>query len=484
MGAPFDPGSFRDPRGRVQLVDGRVFRWLSPAGWESWSALAATPLAPGWGDAPGDRRLVPTRVCPPGDAPATPVPGDWSGHLEHECLPWISYPCEWSFGMLRNAAALQLELLLEALPRGLILRDGTAYNIQFVGANPVLIDLPSFGLRTPDQAWDGYRQFCETTLFPLLLASYRGIDFRPLLRGRLEGISVGECRRMLGWRDMFRGGVFSHVLVQDWLGRSRTQAAAGSPPESIASSGMDSSGQRAPSGGPLDLGPVVASNARKLLRLVEGLRPPQRESVWSDYDANRSHYSAEDVARKDAFVASAVAHRRRKLVWDLGCNTGRFSRIAANSAECVVAVDGDPACVERLYRELKSEQNRTILPLVLDLADPTGGLGWRSRERTPFFDRGRPDAILALAVIHHLVFRNAVPLAEVTDWLASLSDELIVEFVGPDDVMVCELKRQRVEHHGDYTWEAFERQLLASHDILATTRLCEGRRTMVHAVKR
>jgi SAM-dependent methyltransferase len=476
MGDTFDPGSFRDPRGRVQLVEGRVFRWMSRTGWESWSALAASPLAPGWGDGTssgaGDGRLISTRVCQPGDAPAPAPSGDWVGLLEHECLPWISYPCEWSFGMLRDSALLQLELLRDALPQGLILRDGTAYNIQFRGAIPLLIDLPSLGLRTPAQAWDGYRQFCETTLFPLLLASYRGIDVRPLLRGRLEGISVRECRRLLGWRDLFRGGVVSHVLVQDWLGRASDPSiapSAGSVPQPVT---------------PADLGPVVAANARKLLRLVESLRAPHRESVWSDYDANRSHYSADDVARKDAFVSSAIAHRRRQLVWDLGCNTGRFSRIAATTADCVVAVDGDPACVERLYQELKAQRNRTILPLVLDLADPTGGLGWRGRERKPFFERGRPDAILALAVIHHLVFRNAVPLSEVTDWLTSTTDELIVEFVGPDDVMVRELKRQRPEHHVDYSWDAFERQLSATHNLMATTTVCEGRRTLVHAVKR
>lgn len=470
----FDPGSFRDPWGRVVVRPDGVYRKLSGDGLRAWEQLAASrlcPARPGNEAGGGDRRIVATRLCDSSDGgslaggPAGESIPD-GGLLEHERLPWISYPYEWSFGMLRDAALLQLELLRDALPQGLILRDGTCYNIQFRGSRPLLIDVLSLAPLVPGEVWDGYRQFCETTLFPLLLSAWRGINFRTLLRGRLEGVTPGDCRRMLGWRDVFRRGVWTHVILQDWLNHRTSALDASSNPMSGT-----------------DLRSIIDGNARGLIRIIERLRLPPQESHWIDYDAVRPHYSPEDQGRKDAFVATAMNHRRKRLVWDMGCNTGRFSRIAAARADCVVAMDGDPACIERLYRELSTERDEVIVPAVIDLADPSGGMGWRHRERAALCDRARPDAVLALAVVHHLVFRNAIPVDDVVDWLGSLADELVVEFVGPDDVMVKELMRQRRLVHSGYSWGRFRSRLERTHRIIADQTLCDGRRTLVHAVR-
>lgn len=470
----FDPGSFRDPWGRVVVNADRVYRLLSGDGLRAWEALAASSLCPpGLGDdtAEGDRRIVATRLREPGDV--NPAPGLPSvdpslrvGLLEHERLPWIGYPYEWSFGMLRDAALLQLELLREAIAQGLILRDGTCYNVQFRGSRPVLIDVLSLAPLAPGELWDGYRQFCETTLFPLMLSAWRGINFRTLLRGRLEGVTAGDCRKMLGWRDLFRRGTWNHVILQDWLSHRGNTV----DPAADRMSGSD-------------LRSIIDGNARGMIRIVEGLRPPAPESHWIDYDAVRPHYSPDDQARKDAFVGSAMSQRKKRLVWDIGCNTGRFSRMAAAHADCVVAMDGDAACIERLYRDLSAERQEVIVPAVIDLADPPGGMGWRHRERAALCDRARPDAVLALAVVHHLVFRNAIPVDDVVDWLTALTDELVVEFVGPDDVMVQHLMRQRRAVHTGYSWDRFRSRLERTHRILAEETLCEGRRTLVHAIR-
>lgn len=471
----YDAGSFRDPCGRVVVTPQRVLRHLSAEGLKQWDAVERSSVRPPRMGEPllvGDTRLIPTRrldsIDP--DWPTASPASSPAAILEHERLPWISYPYEWSYGMLLASARLHLELLHDAISQGMILRDSTPFNVQFRGTRPVLIDVLSLGPFQPGQAWDGYRQFCETMLFPLLLSSWKGVNFRTLFRGRIEGIPVGECRRMLGWRDVLRRGMFKHVLVQDWLGHQ----SAMSPSE--------------PTLAGADLRPVVERNLRGLSRMLDSLRPPRSESHWINYDTVRPHYSADDQVLKDRFVARALSSGHltsgnRRLVWDLGCNTGRFSRMAAEHADCVVALDSDPACIEQLYQQLVTEKNGTIIPAVVDIADPPGGLGWRNRERKAFFERGRPDTILALAVIHHLVFRHAIPLEDVIDWLTVLSTEVIFEFVGPDDVMVGELMRQRRQVHGGYSLERFEARLSRTHRIISRQSLCEGRRTLVHAIR-
>jgi hypothetical protein len=474
-----DPGSFRDPRGRVYASSPRVLRSLSEAGLQDWSCVAGSKL---WKRAEADGDVVDTRLLDDFESRrASTETGchDAAGWLEHSRLPWISYPYEWSHGMLRDAALLQLDLLLEGLDEGLILRDGTPYNVQFAGTRPVLMDVLSLGPFVARSLWPGYRQFCETQLFPLLLSAHRGIDFRPWLRGSLAGISASDCHRVLGWSGWFRRGVFAHVALQDWLSR-KAEASPGKK-------GADAAGARqstSASEGRADANAlaIVRNNAHGLRSLVAGLRARNAGSVWRDYDATREHYSTDDRERKDRFIAKVFDAGRRPLVWDLGCNTGRFSRMAARTADCVVAYDSDPTCVDHLYESLKKDGDRRVIPLVANLADTAGGLGWRGTERRSMYDRGRPATVLALAVIHHLVFGEGLPLVEVVDWLGSLADELVVEFVGPLDPMVLKLRARRDVHHPGYDEATFLSELGRTHRVVARESLCGGHRLLVHAV--
>jgi hypothetical protein len=383
--------------------------------------------------------------------------------LEHVRIPFISYPYEWSFAMLRDAALLHLQLLTESIRAGLILKDASPYNVQFSGKQPVFIDIGSFTPHSPGEPWLAYRQFCELMLFPLLLQAYRGVHFQPILRGELEGISARQFLQWLRWRDLFRPGVFAHGLLQAKL-EQHTQALSTSTVRDLKTSGFSTA--------------LIKHLLRKLTRLVERLQwsPPQTQ--WTNYDDSLPHV-AEDRQSKSAFVRQVSQLRSRDLVWDLGCNDGRYSMIARERATTVVAMDQDHACVDRLYR---SADSPNVLPLCMDFANPSPAMGWRGRERKRIEDRGQPQLILCLGLIHHLVIAGNIPLAEVVDWLASFQAEVILEFPSKKDPMVQALLRNKRDQYDDYSRESLEAELRRHFDISLTESLPSGERTLYHAV--
>lgn len=429
-----DPGSFRDPNNRVWTVGEEVYRGVSERALRDWRTLAAARF---FQRAVADGRIVQTVEAV--DTSVTETPG-WAAVLKHERVPFISYPYEWSFGMLRDAALLQLDLLLAALDEGLILKDASAYNCQWRGAQPVFIDIPSFEIARAGEPWAGYRQFCQMFLYPLMLQAYKDLAFQPWLRGSVDGVEPRQCRRVFGLRDWLRAGVLLHVVLQ-----SRMQ-------ERYADTDRDVRRELRAAGFSAAL---IRGNVQRLRSVVAGLAWTRAKTEWSDY-ALQNSYTAEDRARKEAFVRAAVVRQPWKRVWDLGCNTGTFSRIAAENAEYVVALDADPLAIDRLYRRLQAEGNRRILPLIFDVASPSPGLGWRGRERRPLEERGRPELVLSLALIHHVVISANIPLTEFIDWLASLDASIVIEFVARQDPMVQRLLRNKSDDYPDYDVKPFE----------------------------
>jgi hypothetical protein len=464
--AEADPGSFRDPTSRVYVDDNAVWRGLDAESLADYEALAATGF---FLAALADGRIVATDRAT--DPPAE-LGQAWSGVLRHERIPVVSYPYEWSFEMLRDAARLQLDLVADALAEDLVTKDASAYNIQFVGATPRFIDVGSFERLRPEEPWFGYRQFCMHFLFPLMLQAYRGLAFQPLLRADLEGIDPVEARRMMSWWDIAsprRRGTLVHVSLH-----ARAQ-------RRYASTDRDVRSELKTSGFKKEL--IVAQN-RSLRKLVERLSLKGAQTEWSEY-SERAHYTDADLQAKEAFVSSVAAARRPALAWDLGANDGHFSRLVAEHGGYVIAADGDYEAVDRLYRALKAEGNRQILPLVLNLADPSPNRGWRGVERTAFTARSHPELVLALALIHHLVISRNVPITEFVAFLADAGAETVVEFPTPDDPMVQRLLRNKREGiHDDYTVEAFEAALADRFTVRRREVLPSGTRVCYHATPR
>jgi predicted RNA methylase len=457
-----DPGSFRDPESRVFSHGHDVYRALSAAGLADFEALAASGLLDG-------PRIVATQRADSVPAAAGLLATDVAAVLRHERIPFLSYPYEWTFSMLKDAALLQLDLLLDALDHGLVLKDSTPYNVQFAGAHPVFIDVGAFERLREGELWVGYRQFCTLYLFPLLLQATKGLDFQPWLRGSIDGITAAQARRVMSFRDRFRRGFTTHVFLHARLERHDTGSGA-DVRQAVARAGTQKE--------------LIAANVRKMRRLVDRLTWDPPPGVWVAYgDANS--YAEPDAARKDAFVRDVAASRRWELAWDLGCNTGRHARIVAEGARHVVAVDGDAGAVELLYRELRDADDTSILPLTMNLADPSPRLGWRGRERKALLDRGRPDLVLALALVHHIVIGANVPLAEFVDWLAELGAALVIEFPTREDPMVQRLlSRKRDGLHADYDRATFERVLGDAFDIRRTDGLGSGTRVLYFATRK
>jgi hypothetical protein len=367
--------------------------------------------------------------------------------------------------MLREAALLQLDLLRRALDEGLTMKDASPYNVQWRGTKPVFVDVGSFERLREGEPWAGYRQFCTLFLYPLLLQALHGVDFRPLLRGSVEGIEPAQMRRLLSRRDLLRRGVMTHVALHARL--EARHAGDEDVKRELRSAGFRTE--------------LVKANVRGLEKLVRRLEWEPETTAWTGYGPT-STYSERDAERKAVFVREAASARRHRLVWDLGANDGRYTRIAAEHADHAVALDADGAVVERLYGALRDEGSETILPLVANLADPPPGLGWRGRERQPLAERGRPELTLALAVVHHLVIGANIPLAELIGWLAELGTKLVIEFPTASDPMVARmLARKREGTHADYTREMFERLLGEAFGIEATEELADGSRLLYRA---
>lgn len=454
-----DSGSFRDRSGQVYRAGDRVLRGVDGDTLKHFRALRETGF---YREHAAAGRIVETREI---DAPSPgPAGSEWAGWLQHERIPFITYPYEWTFGMLRDAAVLQLRLLEDALQEGWTLKDATPYNIQFVGTRPVFIDLPSFE-PAGDQPWAGYRQFCEMFLFPLMLQAYRGVDFQPFLRARIGGIPVADMDRLMRGRGRLRPGVTPHVTLQALLERRHGDTRRDIRGE-LGSAGFNRE--------------LVLANVRRLLKLVRRLQWRPEGSEWSDY-TEQHNYTEAGIEHKRRFVDEAIVRSDPISVWDVGCNTGQFALLAAGRAPVVLAMDADHLAVERLYRDPAMREGGRILPLVQNVADPSPDWGWALRERRALAARGRPGLILCLALVHHIVIGANVPLRRFIDWLASLGGDLVIEFVGRGDDKVETLLRNRVDQYDDYHPAPFEDCLARHYELIAREELPGGNRVLYHA---
>jgi len=463
LSAVVNPGSFRDRDGRVYHYQQRIFRGLSAAALESYRQLREKPFYKKLAES---GKVIGTREL---EAEDNPLPDElkaqWAGFLEHDPVPVISYPYEWTFSMLKAAASLQLHLVERAVSNGFSLKDATPYNIQFVNRKPVFIDIPSFEPLQEGEPWAGYRQFCEMFLFPLFLQAYKGCSFQPFMRSGINGVDVQAAASLFGFRDRFRKGVMSHVWLQSKLDR-RYGGSSENVRSNLKSAGFNRE--------------LILANVRKMQKLVKKLQWEASGSEWGDY-TEFHNYSDDDHVLKEEFIRRAIVNEQPAVVWDIGCNTGQFSRIAAAECKQVVSTDIDHVAVEKLFLNPATPDN--ILPLVQNIADPSPNWGWRNRERTDLQTRSKPDMVLCLALIHHVVITANIPLAEFIDWLAGLTDKLVIEYVSRKDDKVETLLRNKEDKYQDYSRESLEASLKRHFEIRQQQQVNNGDRTLYCCVK-
>jgi hypothetical protein len=360
-----------------------------------------------------------------------PVPveqRDWARLLVPEQLAFVSYPWEWSFDELKDAALLTLELQKRALAYGLSLKDASAYNVQFRGAKPVFIDTLSFE-RNAGGPWIAYEQFCRQFLAPLLMMSYVSPTTNRYLRVDLDGFSLPEVSRLLPVRTWVRSGPLLHVHLH-----ARAAGRSAGPPSGTDSHAADPK---------LHL-------VDSLRNSVERLPAPTWLSAWTNYYEETRFYTAEAAESKQAAVRELTSELRPAMAFDLGANTGLLAQLLAADGVTCIAFDRDAGCINRLYVEERRRPNSRILPLVMDLANPSPALGFGLNATLSLFDRPPADLVLCLALIHHLHFTERLPLLRIASFLARLGRWLVIEFVPREDPAADILRHGRDDFE-DYT---------------------------------
>jgi ribosomal protein L11 methylase PrmA len=446
-----DPASFRDPSGRVYVKDGRVLRAVSEAALADFETVRANPVL---------ARLVDEgRVIASADAANTNIAA--AKVVEHRRLPFISYPYEWSFPLLKAAALHHLDLQLALLPAGVSLSDASAYNVQFEGPRPIFIDALSFRPYTDGEYWTGHRQFCEQFLNPLLLQALSGVAHNEWLRGSLEGVSAQALARLIPWRRRFSLRIAAHVLIPAKLASAR------------ASEGKAKAALARPLSRSAYLG--LLSGLRDW---ISGLKPLGARTAWSDYADNNS-YGGEEARAKHAVIARFAERARPKLLLDLGCNSGAYAETAlVGGARSVVGFDADHGALARAYARAVAKQIE-FLPLYQDAANPSPAQGFGERERQSLSERAAgADALIALALVHHLAIGRNIPLDRLVDWLLSLASQGVVEFVPKSDPMTQRLLALRKDVFADYSIEAFGALLAARARIVETRPITDAGRTL------
>jgi ribosomal protein L11 methylase PrmA len=429
---PRDSASYRDPAGHVHFLDQKVYRTVLGPGVAHYRAARDSGLL---GRASANGRLIDGREVDPSvlreEAP------DAVHVIEHPRLPFISYPYEWSFGALRAAALLTLDLHLDALESGLTLSDASAYNVQFQGPRPIFIDYLSVIGYEEGQVWFGYRQFCEQFLNPLLLTSRTGVAFQPWYRGSLEGIGASDLAALLPLRAKLNPLVAAHVVLQGRMQRAVTvERTAAAQKVRLSKTALQ-------------------NNLRSMRSLVGALKPPASQtSPWQRYEQT-ANYTADERAAKQRFIASVVSGAAPGVVWDLGCNSGEYSEIALQAgARSVIGFEPDPGALNAAFERAVAKQ-LDFLPLSVDLTNPSPSIGWRQHERLGFAERRNANVVLCLALLHHLVIGRNLPLREVLEWLVSLAPRGVIEFVPKEDPMAAQLLIWKPSVAPDYDRETF-----------------------------
>jgi ribosomal protein L11 methylase PrmA len=454
--------SFRDPAGFMFEHNGVLYRQINRAGAEDYDRLISTGLYEhlvglGW--------LVPHETA----SINPPDPERAHGIIAPERVAFISYPYEWSFSQYREAALLTLDVQLAAIEHGMILKDASAYNVQFHQGRPLLIDTLSFAPYAEGQVWEGYRQFCQHFLAPLLLMARSDIRLSQLMKVHIDGVPLDLASRLLDRRSWLRPGIAMHLHLH-----ARAQARYAASDESSKKS----------SGQPRKLSKTgLVGIVSGLRSLIAGLDWKPAGTEWADY-YQATNYSDDAFAAKRRTIERFLDAIAPQRVWDLGGNTGVFSRIASERGIDTVCFDIDPAAVEINYRQVRQSGEKTLLPLIMDLTNPSPALGWAGAERASMAGRAPVDCAMALALIHHLAISNNLPLGHVAEYFAALCDNLIIEFVPKSDSQVRRLLSSRRDIFEDYHETGFEAAFSQYFEFEASEPVAGSERTLYRLRRR
>ncbi len=457
ISASISPSSFRDPSGFLFWRDGVLYRQINVAYQADYDHLMGSGLYQALVDA---NLLIPHQEADM-EAPNTDLAYKI---IRPEVIPFVSYPYEWCFSQLKDAALTTLRIQIEALKFGMSLKDASAYNIQFRNCSPVFIDTLSFERYREGQPWIAYRQFCQHFLAPLALMSFTDVRLGHLSRIYLDGIPLDLASSLLPWRTWFNPSLLAHLHIH-----ARTERRVAKKPPAKREYKVSRVG----------LIGILGS----LGGLVTKLRWEHVGTEWADYYSD-TNYSGEAFKHKKEAVAQFLNKLKPRTVWDLGANIGTFSRLAGDRGVPTMSFDADAAAVEKNYLKCIARGDTNILPLLIDLTNPSSGTGWQNRERMSFEERGPADTVLALALIHHLAIVNNLPLVKIAEFFRDICTSLIIEFVPKTDTQVQRLLSTREDIFSHYTQADFELEFERLFVIESRVNIKDSERTLYLMRKR
>lgn len=443
------PASYRDPSGFVFLYEGKYYRQVNQCFKHDYILLKESGL---YDRLVKEKKLIP-HIELDEDLNQSP---EWHCTLLPEQIRFPSWPYEWCFGQLKDAALLTLNILKEAIQHGMILKDATPFNIQFKNGRPVFIDTLSFEKYDVAQPWIAYRQFTESFIVPLLLCVYRSPEMLKLLQVYPDGIPLSLASKWLPLRSRFNFNVFLHIFLQNRIAQKSNRTSATQPAFSRTK---------------------LLNIVNNLSSFVSGMQLKKVKTTWNHY-YDETVLDEKYVNDKLSIVTAWLKEIPVKTLLDTGTNTGLFAKAAATHAETVIAIDSDTDCIDSLYKHCKQTGNTNILPLLIDICQPTPSTGWRNKERISFLSRCGVDMVLALAIIHHLVIGKNVPLQQVAETLSSLTEYLIIEFVPKEDEKVKRMILHRKDIFPYYTVKAFEDTFSSFFEVLHKVRVGDTERLL------
>ncbi len=449
-------GSFRDPSGFVFRHEGTLYRQVNKQYQMEYDLLMSSGL---YEQLTRSVTLIPHNEV---DLNLAPLPELVYKVICPEPVDFISYPYEWCFNQLKDAAILTLAIGRRAIEFGMSLKDASAYNIQFQKGRPILIDTLSFETYQEGTPWVAYRQFCQHFLAPLALMAKTDIRLVQLLKAYIDGIPLDLTSELLPGITKLSFGLSTHIHLH-----ARTQKKYADKEVSL---------EAVESKGKLNKSTMLAL-FDSLISTVRSLEVRTIETEWADYYED-NNYTKSSFEAKRALVRGFVKQVQPKTVWDFGANTGEFSRIASDLGIPTVAFDIDPGAVQQNYDLVKKNKDKFMLPLVMDLTNPSPDLGWRNSERESMKARGPVDLMMALALIHHLAISNNVPLVDVADYLADLGENLIIEFVPKSDSRVKRLLASRLDIFPEYSELGFEEAFNYSFEIVEKVSVTGSERSL------
>ena len=444
-------GSFRDPGGFIFYREGAIFRQINFVYKEEYDLLVESGL---YKDLADSNLLIPHEELDING----PVPDKLYKVIKPEKVPFISYPYEWCFSQLKDAALATLAIQKRSLNFGMSLKDCSAYNIQFKDGKPIFIDTLSFEKYRGGEPWAAYRQFCQHFLAPLALMSYRDIRLNQLLRVYIDGIPLDLASSLLPFHTRLKFSLLVHIHLHATAQKHFSDRTSKMPQGRIT---------------PLSFMGLVDS----LESAIRKLRWNAQGTEWGDYYDNLN-YSQEGFRHKSIIISDFLGELKSEVVWDLGANRGIFSRIPSTKNVRVISFDVDPVAVEKNYGQCISKGEKNLLPLLLDLTNPSPGIGWNNEERMSLLERGPADLVLALALIHHLAISNNLPLNEIANFFSRICNSLIIEFVPKEDSQTQRLLSTRKDIFSNYNQHTFEEEFAKVFEIRKTIPIRSSQRIL------